>query len=57
MTGTILDYSSWLGIVGTNTALQSQVSSARLTWLSGGWYGLLAAVMTSIFSGVWLVLN
>jgi hypothetical protein len=57
MSGTILGYSSWLGIIGTNTAAsQAQASGARISWLSGGWCGVFVATVSSIFSGVWLIL-
>ncbi|EGN99039.1 hypothetical protein SERLA73DRAFT_168593 [Serpula lacrymans var. lacrymans S7.3] len=53
-TGTILDYSSWLGLVGTNT-LPAQ-SSARVSWqLSGGWFGVMLGTLMSIVAGLVLV--
>lgn len=56
--GTILDYSSWIGMVGTNTATSqsSQVSGARVHWASGGLYGVVVAALSSVLGGAWLVL-
>lgn len=57
-TGTILNYSSWLSMVGTNTAASSsqQASGATIKYMSGGSYGVLLAVLSSIVGGTWMVL-
>ena len=58
LTGTILNYSSWLAMVGTNTAASSsqQASGANIKYLSRGSYGMLLAFLSSIVGGTWLVL-
>jgi len=56
-TGTILDYSQWLSIVGTNTnnAQAAQATSGQLPLLPSGWYGVLGAAASCVVSGAWLV--
>ncbi|KAF7967283.1 hypothetical protein HWV62_44651 [Athelia sp. TMB] len=56
-TGTVLDYSSWLAIIGTNTAPAAQaISGARSPVISAGWYGLAIAALSGMLGGAWLVL-
>lgn len=58
LTGTILNYSSWLSMVGTNTAVSSpqQVNGANIKYMSGGSCGMLLAFLSSVVGGTWLVL-
>lgn len=55
-TGTIINYSSWLGIIGTNTAPADQVASGARSPISRGWYGLAIAALSGMMGGAWLVL-
>lgn len=57
-TGTILDYSSWLSMVGTNTgnAQATQATGGQLSMLPSAWRGVLGAAVSCIFGAAWLVL-
>jgi len=55
--GTVLDYSSWLSMIGTNTgnAQAAQATSGQLPLLPAAWYGVLGAV-SGVLGGAWLVM-
>jgi hypothetical protein len=58
-TGTILDYSQWLSIIGTNTnnaQAAQETTSGQLALLPGTWHGALGAALWGVISGAWLVL-
>lgn len=56
-TGTILNYSSWLAMIGTNTAPAGAAAvSGGLPVISKGWYGFAIAALSGIMGGAWLVL-
>ncbi|KAG6334113.1 hypothetical protein ID866_4975 [Astraeus odoratus] len=46
-TGTVLDYSSWLGMIGTNTVAANAAGQAWLP-IATGWYCLVVMVLTSL---------
>jgi len=53
-TGVILNYSSWLKMVGTNTVPAS--AATRVSFhVSGGWYGIVFSGIVGVIGGVWLV--
>ncbi|KAH7919371.1 hypothetical protein BV22DRAFT_1199517 [Leucogyrophana mollusca] len=54
-TGVVLNYSSWLKMVGTNTVPASAATRVSFR-LSGGWYGIALSSMVGIVGGTWLVL-
>jgi len=54
-TGSVLDYSSWLSIVGTNTVPVSNAALARWAVPSSA-LRIGAGVVAGLVSGVWLVL-
>ncbi|KAI0951611.1 hypothetical protein AcW1_008614 [Taiwanofungus camphoratus] len=53
--GTILDYSEWLGMVGTNTVAASSGVSPRWT-PERKWFGMAIAILTGVVGGAWLVM-
>lgn len=54
--GTILDYSSWRGLVGTNT-VAPEISAASPRWaLQHKWLGIASGVCAGVVGGAWLVL-
>ncbi|KAI5998824.1 hypothetical protein EDD15DRAFT_2242061 [Pisolithus albus] len=55
-TGTILDYSSWLAMVGTNTVAANAASGMSLS-IATGWYCLVVMVMAGLASGTWIVIS
>lgn len=54
VTGTILDYTQWLSMVGTNTVAPETGSAQRLG-LAQSWMGLTSAVAVGVIGGGWLV--
>ncbi|KAI5116384.1 hypothetical protein M0805_005881 [Coniferiporia weirii] len=57
-TGTVLDYSSWLSLVGTNTvAADASTNSARAGRVSRGACGAGAALLAGVLGGAWLVVG
>ncbi|KIK28905.1 hypothetical protein PISMIDRAFT_90197 [Pisolithus microcarpus 441] len=55
-TGSILNYSSWLAMVGTNTVVANAASGTSLS-IATGWYCLVVMVMTGLASGTWIVIS
>ncbi|KAI6025815.1 hypothetical protein F5J12DRAFT_810535 [Pisolithus orientalis] len=55
-TGTILNYSSWLAMVGTNTVAANAAGRISLS-IATGWYCLVVMVMTGLASGTWIVIS
>ncbi|KAL4066798.1 hypothetical protein V8B97DRAFT_1948992 [Scleroderma yunnanense] len=55
-TGTIINYSSWLGMVGTNTVPANAASHVSLS-IATGWYCLVVMVLASLASGTWIVVS
>ncbi|TFK47742.1 hypothetical protein OE88DRAFT_1665354 [Heliocybe sulcata] len=56
-TGTVLDYSQWQSMVGTNTVADASVSSATGTWKpSRAFWAAALSSMVSLWSGLHLLL-
>ncbi|KAI6042460.1 hypothetical protein EDC04DRAFT_2658225 [Pisolithus marmoratus] len=55
-TGTILNYSSWLAMVGTNTVAANAATHVSLS-IATGWYCLIVMVMTGLASGTWIIIS
>ncbi|EIW57845.1 uncharacterized protein TRAVEDRAFT_72802 [Trametes versicolor FP-101664 SS1] len=54
--GTVLAFSSWQGLVGTNT-VAPEVSAASPRWtLQHKWFGIASSVCAAVAGGAWLVL-
>jgi len=54
-TGTVLGYSDWLTMVGTNTVPASSAGMPR--WkLDRVWYGVLSSLAAGVLGGAWVVL-
>jgi len=54
-TGVVLQYSSWLALVGTNTIAAS--GGAAPAWNpSRGWYGAGLSIIASVAGGIWIFL-
>lgn len=56
-TGTILSYSQWLSMVGTNTVAADSSSAGAKRWsVSGKWVGIIAGLVVGAAGGAGLVL-
>ncbi|KAI0636144.1 hypothetical protein C8Q77DRAFT_1101843 [Trametes polyzona] len=54
--GTVLDYSSWRSMVGTNT-VAPETGAASPRWnLQRNWLGITTSVCAGVVGGAWLVL-
>ncbi|KAF9243560.1 hypothetical protein BU15DRAFT_43122 [Melanogaster broomeanus] len=54
-TGSILNYSQWQSMVGTNT-LAANAASRISTPVTTGWYYVVATTFTGLVGGAWLVM-
>ncbi|KIJ66803.1 hypothetical protein HYDPIDRAFT_85163 [Hydnomerulius pinastri MD-312] len=54
-TGTVLNYSSWKAMVGTNT-VPANAASHISTPISTGWYCLVATTLTGLVGGAWVIM-
>lgn len=55
-TGTVLSYSDWLGLVGTNTVAAQQPSSGMTQWaVPSAMFKIAAGVAAGVLGGAWLV--
>ncbi|KAI6107912.1 hypothetical protein F5141DRAFT_1119338 [Pisolithus sp. B1] len=55
-TGTILNYSSWLALVGTNTVAANAASRISQS-IATGWYCFVVMVIAGLASGAWIVIS
>ncbi|KIM64259.1 hypothetical protein SCLCIDRAFT_641071 [Scleroderma citrinum Foug A] len=55
-TGTIIDYSSWVAIIGTNTVAANAASHVSLS-IATGWYCFVVMAVASLASGTWFVIS
>lgn len=56
MTGTVLDYSAWLGMIGTNT-VPANAASRLSSSISAGWYCLVGTILAVFASGAWIIVS
>jgi len=54
-TGTVLNYSQWQSMVGTNT-IPANAASRISTPITTGWYYFVATTFTGLVGGAWLVI-
>lgn len=54
-TGTILGYSQWLSIIGTNTAPASAARRMSMP-VATGWYYFAATAFAGLVGGAWLII-
>lgn len=57
ISGTVLDYSQWLSMIGTNTVPAAQATGGQITLLPSALYGVLGAAVSCVLSGAWLVFD
>ncbi|KAI6129911.1 hypothetical protein EV401DRAFT_1927255 [Pisolithus croceorrhizus] len=55
-TGTILNYSSWLALVGTNTVAANAASRISQS-IATGWYCFAVMAIVGLASGAWIVIS